>query len=131
MVPTQPRKPQSRRARVRAVFALLAKLVGRYGRCPLALTVPPTLLALADEVIEQARAPEIAALRLSSHCSVAAAIQSVTARRARAGSPTRAWAPNTAICVSAEVPAPAIVRQRSNSGRQPSAAASAATSSIT
>ena len=45
------------------------------------------------------------------YCSVASAIQSVTARKATSGEPVCSFSLNTAICASAEVPASTIARQ--------------------
>src|SRR5438132_1327980 len=67
----------------------------------------------------------------AGHCSVAAAIHSVTARSAVPGLPLWMWASNTASCASADVPEPTMARQRLISAVQPSAAASAAVSQIT
>src|SRR6516162_7034067 len=67
----------------------------------------------------------------AGHCTVAAAIHSVTARSAVPGLPLCMWASNTASCASADVPEPTMARQRLISAVQPSAAASAAVSQIT
>ncbi len=68
---------------------------------------------------------------LEIYCSVVAASQSVTALSARARPSVLPNFSYTAICASAEVPEPTMVRQRCISARQPSASASAEVSSTT
>ena len=63
-----------------------------------------------------------ATVRTQLYCSVASAIQSVTARSAPSRPSLRPCAcSNTASCVSADVPLPTMVRQCCTSLRQPSA----------
>src|SRR5262249_56163838 len=71
------------------------------------------------------------ARRVPRHCSVAAAIHSVTARSALPLLPLWVWASNTASCASADVPEPTMARHRLISAVEPRAAVSAGVAQIT